>query len=456
MDFVLPDLGEGVQEGELMNWLVKNGDKVEQDQPLLEVMTDKATVEIPAPNDGVIDGIKTTEGDILKVGQVLGSIGSSGASKTAATSTPPPPTPPAKEAPSQTVQAAAPKSKDWFNSVVENKEQESYAKNTNDTFKASDTVVAAPLVRVMAQKEGVDLNAVKGTGPAVGGVKRVLEKDLINFLNSSSSSSQAAPVMAAVAAPVAAQAVQALPTRSLVQGEEKEERVPLRGLRRVISQAMVKSKFTIPHYSYVDEFECSSFVEMRLQAKKLAATYGVKMTYLPFIVKALVGALREFPEANSSLVDLGDGKMELVKKSYYHIGFAVSTKDGLLVPVIKHADKKTLLEIAVEMAELSQKARDGKATKDELSGSTFTITSMGNIGGLFATPIINYPESGILGVYKVRDVPVVKDDQVVPGKMMTLSLSLDHRVIDGAVGGHFCNALIKRLQNPAQLLMEMV
>jgi len=246
-----------------------------------------------------------------------------------------------------------------------------------------------------------------------------------------------------------------LPTRNIT-GAEEVERKPLRGLRRVISNAMVKSKFTAPHYAYVDEFECSNLVALREEAKKLGEKMGVKITYLPFIVKAVVGALKQFPIVNASLVDLPDGTQEVVTKKFYHIGIAVATPDGLVVPVIKHADQKSLFEIAVEINTLSEKVRAGKATSEELKGSTFSITSMGNIGGLFATPIINYPEVGIMGVYKVQEKPIVEDGKIVIGKTMHISFSLDHRVVDGAVGGYFSNAVIERLQNPARLMMEMV
>jgi pyruvate dehydrogenase E2 component (dihydrolipoamide acetyltransferase) len=223
----------------------------------------------------------------------------------------------------------------------------------------------------------------------------------------------------------------------------------------VIAQAMVRSKFTAPHYAYVDKFECSNLVTLREEVKVLAEKQGVKVTYLAFIVKALVAALKEFPVVNSSLEE-GPGGMELVLKKYYNIGIAVATPDGLVVPVIKNADKKSLIQIAKEMTELSEKTRTGKATADELKGSTFTITSMGNVGGLFATPIINYPEVGIMGVYKVVEEPIVKNSQIVIGKTMHLSLSLDHRVVDGTVGAQFCNAVIARLQDPARLFMELV
>jgi pyruvate dehydrogenase E2 component (dihydrolipoamide acetyltransferase) len=472
MEFKLPDIGEGVVEGELIQWLVKEGDTVAADQPVVEVMTDKATVEVPAPVAGKISGLAAKEGDMIKVGQTLAQIDGAGASAA-----------PAKSE-DKTAQKAAPAAE----KTVEKTEKPSggegagrdQASPTAPTSKpaqapsnvgsyagpkslAPSDVPAAPIVRAMAQKAGVDLSNVPASGPKVGSQSRVLEEDLLRFLNQGAGAVQAgaasyAPAAAqGTAAPAKKQQIKPIPA-SFVRDfstQAQDERQPLRGLRRVIAQAMVRSKYTAPHYSYVDKFECSALVAMREEAKKVGEQYGVKISYLPFIVKALVGALKEFPTANASLEETEKG-MELVLKKHYHIGIAVATPDGLIVPVIKDADKKTILQIAQEINDLSARTRAGKATADELKGSTFTITSMGNIGGLFATPIINYPEVGIMGVYKVQEEPLVQDGQIVIGKTMHLSLSLDHRVVDGAVGGYFCNAVIERLQNPARLLMEMV
>ncbi|MBS1983907.1 MAG: 2-oxo acid dehydrogenase subunit E2 [Bdellovibrionales bacterium] len=442
MEFKLPDIGEGVNEGELIRWLVKEGDVVAADQALLEVMTDKATVEVPAPNAGKISGLQGKEGQMIKVGQTLAQIDTSAAGAPAkaapapaAAPTPPVAAPapqaaapaPAAPAPAAKSQPAAGASRSEYVGAME--------------ANSPSSIPAAPIVRAMAQRAGVDLASVQGSGAAVGGVNRVLEEDLVRFLNSKDSGG----------------AMRSAPAAFNGNGLAQEvERKPLRGLRRVISNAMVKSKYTAPHYSYVDEFECSALVDIREEAKRLGEKMGVKISYLPFIVKAVVGALKEFPVVNSSLEDKADGSQEIVYKKFYHIGIAVATDDGLVVPVIKHADKKTLVEIAREMADLSNRARAGKLAADELKGSTFSITSMGNIGGLFATPIINYPEVGIMGVYKVQEKPLVQDGQIVIGKTMHLSLSLDHRVVDGAVGGLFCNAVIERLANPARLLMEMI
>jgi pyruvate dehydrogenase E2 component (dihydrolipoamide acetyltransferase) len=384
---------------------------------------------------------------MLKVGQTLAQIDASGSAAATVSKTAP-----AVSAPVTPVAPSAPVAAAPVNSPVQTKLVESVS-NGNGTHRpyvsaidslSSSSVPAAPIVRAMAHQAGVDLSQVPATGPAVGGKNRVLEEDLLKFL-----SNQSKPVGTS-----SSNGNTNFGARSVLS--EETERKPLRGLRRVISNAMVKSKYTAPHYSYVDEFECSALVELREEAKKLGEKMGVKISYLPFIVKAVVGALKEFPVVNSSLDEKSDGTSDIVFKKYFHIGIAVATDDGLVVPVIKHADKKTLVEIAREMADLSVRARAGKLTADELKGSTFSITSMGNIGGLFATPIINYPEVGILGVYKVQQKPIVQDNQIVIGQTMHLSLSLDHRVVDGAVGGYFCNAIIERLSNPARLLMEMV
>ena len=440
MEFKLPDIGEGVQEGELIRWLVKEGDAVQADQSLLEVMTDKATVEVPSPVSGTIKSLKAKDGEMIKVGQLLADISEGAGAAKAPTpapvaAAPAPAAPSVAATPSAAPAPAAPKT----SAPAVSASSAAYTGAINESFSAS-TVPAAPIVRAMATKMGVDLNQVQGTGPQVGGPNRVLEDDLLKYFTTKNGG---------------AGAVSAGTPSYQVTGATPTERRPVRGLRRVIAQAMVKSKYTAPHYSYVDEFECSALVEMREQAKIFGDKQGVKITYLPFIVKALVAALKQFPECNSSLEEAADGSMELVLKKFYHIGFAVATDNGLVVPVIKHADKKSIVEIAREMTDLSERTRKGKATSDELKGSTFSITSMGNIGGLFATPIINYPEVGIMGVYKIQEKPIVKNGQIVIGKTMHLSLSLDHRVVDGAVGGHFCNALIERLANPTSLLLDL-
>jgi pyruvate dehydrogenase E2 component (dihydrolipoamide acetyltransferase) len=471
MEFKLPEIGEGVHEGELIRWLVKNGDVVKADQALVEVMTDKATVEVPSPSAGKISGIDTKEGQMIKVGQVIAQIDAAAAQSAAPQAQSTAPQAQAAQTAAAPAAAASPASPAKTPSQPP---QSASASPTNGNGHShapaasayrgaleafdSESVPAAPVVRAMAAQMGVNLKDVQGTGPVVGDRNRVLERDLLGFLGHSTSAQSTSPAAQAVSTGSvqsgrAAIVPAAIGSTSIPGG--LEERKPVRGLRRVIAQAMVRSKFTAPHYAYVDKFECSNLVTLRDEVKVLAEKQGVKVTYLAFIVKALVAALKEFPVVNSSLEE-GPQGMELVLKKYYNIGIAVSTPDGLVVPVIKNADQKSLIQIAKEMTELSEKTRIGKASPDDLKGSTFTITSMGNVGGLFATPIINYPEVGIMGVYKVVEEPIVKNSQIVIGKTMHLSLSLDHRVVDGAVGAQFCNAVIARLQDPARLFMELV
>lgn len=477
MEFKLPDIGEGVVEGELIQWLVKEGDTVQADQAVIEVMTDKATVEVPAPVSGTISKFTAKEGDMIKVGQVLAHIDEAAAAgKTPAPSAAPAPVkaPASAAAPAPAIAPQASSNNGASSASIPPVMPAPQATASGSvgaytggvSLKPSD-VPAAPIVRAMAQKMGVDLAQVPGSGPRVGDKNRVLEEDLLRFLNQGVGAVQAGapqystqvPTSFATPATVPAKKTKPLPAGLIRDfngpAVEQSERQPVRGLRRAIANAMTKSKYTAPHYSYVDEFECSELVALREAAKKWGEQYGVKISYLPFIVKAVVGALREFPIVNSSLEENEKG-MELVLKKHIHIGVAVATPDGLVVPVIKHADRKSLLQIAQEINTLSEKVRAGKATAEELKGSTFTLTSMGNIGGLFATPIINYPEVGIMGIYKIQEKPLVRDGQIVIGKTMHISLSLDHRVVDGAVGGYFANAVIERLQNPARLMMEMV
>jgi pyruvate dehydrogenase E2 component (dihydrolipoamide acetyltransferase) len=489
MNFELPEIGEGVQEGEIIAWKVKAGDTVKIDQTLVEVMTDKATVELPSPVAGTVKEVKAKEGDRVKVGQVILVIdegaGASAGQKSQPTSSQakesaPAQSPKSVEAkqtiPKETVTNVPPTAKVTAPPTSTRTETTASAPYTGNFQIDHASVPASPYVRSLAAKAGVDLRQVKGSGPDVGGVARVLEEDVLKFVDTqgrAATTSAATPQASFSGGGGGLQRVESgIPLRATAQKsvaptkeiqfpnaqnfnfEEIVERKPLRGLRRVIAQAMVRSKYTAPHFSYVDEFECTSLMALREEMKKSAESYGIKFSYLPFVVKALCAALKEFPQVNASLEEK-DGNAEILLKKFYHIGVAVATENGLVVPVVKHADKKSLLQIAYEIQTLSEKTRTGKATSEELKGSTFSITSMGNIGGQFATPIINYPEVAIMGVYKIQQKPIVKDGQIVVGNTMTLSLSCDHRVVDGAVAGYFCNAVIDRLAHPAKLMLEM-
>ncbi len=406
MEFPVPELGEGVFEAELVTWLVSEGDTVRRGQGLMEVLTDKATMEVPSPFAGKISSLIAEEGKPIKVGEIVltyePSEPTSGDLETTVGTK--------KQAPAQ-------------------KKQKSPAKKIhvgNGAALAGNAVKAAPSVRLMARKLGIDLEEVTGSGPN----GRILFEDLTSKVQAPSVEKPLTPVP---------------------DYGTPGTLIKLKGLRRKIAEHMVHSKQTIPHYGYVDECDVTELVRIRESLKELAAERGTKLTYLPFVVKAAVSALKSIPIVNSSLDKSSE---EIVFHDRYHIGFAVATPQGLIVPVIKDADQKNLFEIAKEIERLGQAARGGKIEVGDLRDGTFTITSIGNIGGLFSTPVINHPEVGILGIGKVVKRPVFDDKgNVVPADLMYLSFSFDHRVVDGAVGAEFGNRVIQELSQPARLLV---
>ncbi len=422
-EFKLPDLGEGVMEGELVKWHVKEGDAVKEDQVLAEVMTDKATVTVPSPKAGRVLKVHGKEGDMAKVHQLLVTLeiegaapvqaGGHGAHGAAAAPAP------AAAAP----MAAAPA-----------------ASNGAAAQAPATKVLATPVTRRMAREHGLDLAAIAGTGPQ----GRVTKADVVAALEGGGAQKN-------VVAPAAAQQ-QARPAAPPVAAGRADERVPLRGLRKKIAEKMVRSKFTMPHFAFVEEVDATELVALRARLNKQLAAAGdsTKLNYLPFIIKATIAALKKFPHLNANF---DETTQELVVRGEYNIGMAVATPDGLTVAVVKDADRMTLAELAQETARLGAAARDRKLKMEELTGGTFTITSLGQSGGLFATPIINHPEVGIMGVHKLRQRPAVKDGQVVVRDMMNLSLSCDHRVIDGSVAADFVYEVIKYLEMPDLLFL---
>ena len=407
-EFRLPDIGEGVVEGEIVKWHVTPGQKVKEDDPLVEVMTDKATVMIPSPKKGTILETRGEEGGIVKVGAVLLTLETADGAAAAAPAVVPEKAAPAKkaEAPPQPAKA-----------------------------EAGSRALATPAIRKMAQDMSIDINQVSGTG--AGG--RVTKEDLEQFKSGHKSQPSAPPTAARKEAP-----------RSAMDGQVEE--MPLRGLRKKIAEKMVQSKHHAPHYTYVDEVDMTALVQLRQTAKNLAEGQGTKLTYLPFIMKALVEGLKKYPLLNSSL-DEEQGKILI--KHFYHLGVGVATPDGLTVVVVKDADKKSVGDLAKDVERLSEQARQNKIALEDLKGSTFTITSLGTLGGMFATPIINYPEVAIVGIHKIEPRPVIRDGQIVARDMMYLSLSFDHRVVDGAVGAEFCAYVKQFLENPALLFLQI-
>ena len=400
-DVKLPDIGEGVAEGEIVRWLVKPGEAVKEDQPLVEVMTDKASVEIPSPRTGTIEAILVEEGAVVPVGTVLVSIavaGGAGAGSAAA---------PAR------AHAAAGAAQPGAGAV---------AVQPAPAGAPGRRIEATPAVRALAKDLGVALETLAGSGP--GG--RITADDV-----------KAAAAGAGTAA--------AKPPQTATP----ETRVPLRGLRRKIAEHMRRSLSTAAQFTFVAECDFTALVEHRAQYAAAAERAGVKLTYLAYVFRALPGVLRQYPLLNSSLDDTAG---EIVLKPYCHLGLATNTDDGLTVPIVHDADRKGLFALAREIDRLATAAREHKLKLEELQGGTFTVTSTGAKGGVLATPILHHPQVAILGVHAVTKKPAVVNGQIVARDLGNLSLSLDHRVVDGAVGADFLYALIDQLQSPGAWL----
>lgn len=448
MEFKLPDIGEGVHEGEIVRWLVKEGDSVAIDQPLVEIMTDKATVEIPTSTAGKVTGLKAKPGDIVKVGQTILTMDAGGAGASAPAPAAPKPMPSAatsKPVPAPNrAPAPAPAPRPQASAVAGRAQPPLHAAPTGEAYTATPgNVLATPATRRLARDLGIDLTQVNATGPN----GRVTKEDVQKF----GGASAAGPALPATArphgAPMTPRAPRVMPTG------ERETLVPFRGIRRKIAEAMTISRTTIPEFTLVDEVDVTELVKLRKELKESAEKRGVKLTYLPFIVKAVVQGLRQFPTMNSQLDEQGGN---IIVKNYYNIGIAVDTETGLVVPNIKNADQKSILEIAAEIQDLAERARSGKLALDEMRDGTYTITNPGPIGGLFTAPVINYPEVAILGVHKIVKRPVFDDNgNVKPADMMYLSTCVDHRIVDGATGVRFLNLVMSYLADPRKLLLEL-
>ncbi|ADQ65905.1 branched-chain alpha-keto acid dehydrogenase subunit E2 [Halogeometricum borinquense DSM 11551] len=505
-EFKLPDVGEGVAEGELVTWHVTPGDTVEEDQVVAEVETDKALVDVPSPYNGTVKELLAEEGEMVPVGDVIITFEVEG------------------EGDEEVAAEAEP----------ETDEVSEEAAETGETETSSGRVFASPSVRQLARELGVDIASVSGTGPS----GRVTESDVREAAESDDESAAsddgprevsfsgddavsksgdvgngevttgAASVEAAgrektLAAPAtrrvaeekgvdinnvpaseqrdgqafvsaeavheyaeAQQAAQAADAQALAEEEgagEAEaaeaaetgpvagERVPYRGVRRAIGDQMERSKYTAPHVTHHDEVDVTELVELREELKPLAEEQDTRLTYMPFVMKAVIAALKEFPFMNSQLDEENE---EIVLRDEYNIGVATATDVGLMVPVVDDADGKGLLDLSRDMNEKVEKARERKIAPEEMQGGTFTITNIGGIGGEYATPIINYPEVAILALGAIKEKPRVVDGDIVPRKVLTLSLSFDHRIVDGAVGARFTNKVKEYLMNPKLLLLE--
>ena len=421
--FALPDLGEGLTEAEIVKVLVSEGDVIAEDAPLLEVETDKATVEIPSPVRGRVTKIHVQPGQTVKVGDVLVTFDEAASTPTALRGAPTPPPRPAATVPA--VDAPAP-------------------------ARAGGPVAATPATRRLARELAVDLRTVRGSGP--GG--RVIDADVRAAVGGvpaapAPAAGRAAPARPA-AKPLAPVGLEPPALPNFAQWGPVE-RQPLSHLRRTIAERMTLSAALIPHVTHFDRADITELDAIVRRNVEPARQRGLTLTLTSFLLKAAALALRDHPQFNASL-DPAAG--ELIVKGYRHLGVAVATERGLIVPVIRDVDTKALPELQRELGALAQRVRDGKATLEDLRGGTFTVTNIGALGGTGAIPIINYPEVAILGVARAREEPVVREGRVVPRVLLPITLTFDHRVADGADGARFAADLVRRLERPEQLLLE--
>jgi pyruvate dehydrogenase E2 component (dihydrolipoamide acetyltransferase) len=443
-EFKLPDIGEGVTEGEIVKWLVTPGQAVKEDQPIVEVMTDKATVTITAPKAGTVVETRGEAGKVVPVHAVLVVFDLDGGA----------PAPAAPARPAERSGAEGPAA----TAVGDIKEDlpgmslvpraTAPAAATNGSAPApgyyNAKPLATPATRKLARDLGVDLRRVAPTGPS----GRVTKDDVRG-------AGTEGPAVAVRETPAVGAAPAPAPVRVVAPSaadQALEERIPLRGVRKRIFEGMARSKHTAAHFTFVEECDVTALKALRERLRPAAEKAGVKLTYLPFFVKACVAALKKHPTLNAAF---DETTQEIVVRRYYDIGIASSTDAGLVVPVVRAADRKSILDVARDIARLADDAKAGKSKAQDLGGSTFTITSLGAQGGLFATPILNFPEVGILGVHQMKQKPVVREGQIVIGDVMLLSLSFDHRIIDGHVGAAFAYEIIGYLEDPDRLFLEM-
>ena len=430
-DFILPDIGEGIVECEIVEWKVAEGDSVEEDQVVVEVMTDKAVVEIPAKSDGTVAQLYHKKGDIARVGEPLFALAtagdeapgaSQGQTSEAAKTSPAP-------AQSQTTpgQVAA---------------EQSSPRPAGGEFDppqpaAPGKVLASPAVRRLARERDIDLTQVPGSGKK----GRILKTDVAQF-TSSQSATQTATTKTSTVQPAAGQ-----PTA----GGQRTE--PLRGVKAAMARQMAESARTIPHFTYAEEFDLTELRQLHARLKPQYAEQGVKLTLMPFFIKALSLALTEFPEMN---VQLNDEATEVTYFDDHNVGMAVATKLGLMVPNVKQVQQKSLLEVAAEVTRLTNGAREGKLAQADMKGGTITISNIGVVGGTVTTPIINKPEAAIVALGKVQQLPrFAADGSVVGRDIMTASWSGDHRIIDGALIANFNKRWQELLEDPVQMMMTM-
>ena len=419
-EFRLPDIGEGIHEGEIVKWFVKAGDTIEEDDVLAEVQNDKSVVEIPSPVSGTIEEVVVDEGTVAVVGDVIVKIDAPDAEE--------------MQFKGHDDDSSAKEEPAKEEAKAETEEAPAASASQDEEVDENRKIKAMPSVRKYAREKGVNIKAVAGSGKN----GRITKEDIDNHLNGGGA--QAASASNESAAASTSEETSAPQTQSVPEGDFPETTEKIPAMRRAIAKAMVNSKHTAPHVTLMDEIDVQELWDHRN-----------KLTFLPYVVKALVSALKKYPALNTSF---NEEAGEIVHKHYWNIGIAADTDRGLLVPVVKNADRKSIFQISDEINELAVKARDGKLTSEEMKGATCTISNIGSAGGQWFTPVINHPEVAILGIGRIAQKPIVKDGEIVAAPVLALSLSFDHRQIDGATGQNAMNHIKRLLNNPELLLME--
>jgi pyruvate dehydrogenase E2 component (dihydrolipoamide acetyltransferase) len=407
IEFKLPDIGEGLVEAQIVRWYVKEGQKVEENQPLVEILTDKANVEIPSPTTGIVAHILVKEGEIAKVGSTIVKFKPlSGESK-------------------ETMDIA--KESEISGVSEEVKQQEQLEVSKSEAISHTAKILAAPAVRKLAKEKGILLEKVKGSGPQ----GRILLKDLEPYLK---------PSLAQV------------PTTQIFDQKNVEE-FPIKGILKAMYERMSLANRNAAIFTFVEECDVTELVAVREKVNETLKQENIKLTYLPFILKAVAIALKSFPKLNATI---DEEKMVLKIRKDINIGIAMSVDNSLLVPVIRDVDKKNIVQLASEISNLAELAKANKLKPEHFKDGGFSVTSLGKLGGLLATPIVNYPQVSILGVHKIYVRPVYIQDKLQPRYIMNLSISSDHRVIEGQYAASFLYEVIKYLQNPNLLLISLV
>jgi pyruvate dehydrogenase E2 component (dihydrolipoamide acetyltransferase) len=441
----MPDIGEGIHEGEIVKWFIKPGDKIQEDDVLCEIQNDKAVVEIPSPVEGTVLEVLIGEGTVATVGQVLVTFDAPGYENLQFKGDDH-----GDETPQPEVSTPAPETKQEA-PAAEQPSPPAAGVGTPPQAEVDPNrrIIAMPSVRKYARDKGVKISLVAGSGKN----SRIMKSDIDTFLAGGTTAAPTEQItpQAGTEAAVEATKTEAPKAVAIPQGEYPETREKMSGIRKAIAKAMVNSKHTAPHVTLMDEIDVTKLVAHRKKFKEVAAAKGIKLTFLPYIVKALTSALREFPALNTSL---DDATNEIIHKHYYNIGIAADTEKGLLVPVVKDADRKSVFTISNEINELAGKARDGKLAPNEMKGASCTISNIGSAGGQWFTPVINHPEVAILGVGRIAEKPIVRDGEIVAAPVLALSLSFDHRMIDGATAQNAMNHIKRLLNDPELLLME--